>query len=88
MDFRVRSAAGGSAHGVAGGKSRGHSRCGTREESPACDALEFIMAGASAVQIGTANFIDPAVSQKVVEGLEAYCRDHGLASLEPIRGII
>ena len=52
------------------------------------DALEFIMAGASAVQIGTANFIDPAVSQKVVEGLEAYCRDHGLASLEPIRGII
>ena len=44
--------------------------------------------GASAVQIGTANFIDPAVSQKVVEGLEAYCRDHGLASLEPIRGII
>ena len=52
------------------------------------DALEFIMAGASAVQIGTANFIDPAVSQMVVEGLEAYCRDHGLASLEPIRGII
>lgn len=54
----------------------------------ASDALEFIMAGASAVEIGTANFIDPAVTMKVVEGIESYCERHGIAYLREIRGII
>lgn len=51
-------------------------------------ALEFIMAGAKAIQIGTANFIDPAVGEKVANGLEEYCRRNSLTTLEPVTGII
>lgn len=54
----------------------------------ATDALEFIMAGASAVQIGTANFIDPAVTVKVIDGLHDYCRRHNVSDLASLRGII
>ncbi|MDE6436084.1 MAG: dihydroorotate dehydrogenase [Muribaculaceae bacterium] len=54
----------------------------------AADALEFIMAGATAVQIGTANFLDPTVTIKVIEGLEEYCHRHGIASISELRGII
>ena len=52
------------------------------------DALEFIMAGASAVQIGTANFIDPTTTIKVIDGLADYCRRHQVADLLSLRGII
>ncbi|MCD8387830.1 MAG: dihydroorotate dehydrogenase [Bacteroidales bacterium] len=52
------------------------------------DALEFIMAGATAIEIGTANFIDPAISQRIAEGLALYCQENNLASLSDIRGII
>lgn len=52
------------------------------------DALEFIMAGATAVEIGTANFVNPHITQEVVEGLEDYCRHHAMASLDAVRGII
>lgn len=45
------------------------------------DALEFLMAGARAIQIGTANFIDPAVTIKVINGLREYCQRKGLKSL-------
>ncbi|MBO7316482.1 MAG: dihydroorotate dehydrogenase, partial [Paludibacteraceae bacterium] len=44
----------------------------------ATDAIEFLLAGASAVQIGTANFIDPSITVKVVEGIEEYMQRHGL----------
>ena len=54
----------------------------------AADALEFIMAGATAVQIGTANFIDPAVTVRVVDGLEDYCRRHGVDDINKLVGII
>ena len=54
----------------------------------ATDALEFIMAGATAVQIGTANFIDPAVTVRVVDGLEDYCRRHGVDDINKLVGII
>ena len=56
--------------------------------SSAEDALEFIMAGATAIQIGTANFIDPAITVKVVEGLENYLKRHNIAHINDIRGII
>ena len=46
----------------------------------ATDAIEFMLAGASAVQVGTANFIDPNVTMKIVEGIEAYCRLHKFAA--------
>jgi dihydroorotate dehydrogenase (NAD+) catalytic subunit len=49
------------------------------------DALEFLLAGASAIQIGTANFFDPAVTMKVIEGLQKYCEAHGLKSLADLK---
>ncbi|MCH5169122.1 MAG: dihydroorotate dehydrogenase [Prevotellaceae bacterium] len=55
--------------------------------SNAKDALEFLLAGASAVEIGAANFLDPAISVKVVEGIDAYLEKHGFASVRDIVGI-
>lgn len=52
------------------------------------DALEFIMAGATAVQVGTANFIDPAVTVKIVDGIADYMLRHGDADINALRGII
>lgn len=52
------------------------------------DALEFIIAGATAVQIGTANFIDPSISVKVLEGIENYLIRHQCTSIKDITGSI
>lgn len=52
------------------------------------DALEFIMAGASAIEIGTANFIDPAVTARTVGEIQDYCRRHSVDSISKLRGII
>ncbi len=52
------------------------------------DALEFIMAGATAVQIGTANFLDPTTCIKVIDGIEEYCSRHGVADISELRGIV
>lgn len=52
------------------------------------DALEFLMAGASAVEIGTANFVNPAVTQQIAEGLQEYGLQKGLADIQEIIGII
>ena len=52
------------------------------------DALEFIMAGASAIEVGTANFINPRVTIEIIEGLKAYCERHGVTRLMDLRGII
>ncbi len=55
----------------------------------AADVIEFMLAGASAVQVGTANFIDPNITMKIVDGLEAYCRLHKVAAIkELICGLI
>ena len=54
----------------------------------ASDALEFIMAGASAVEIGTANFVDPAATMHVLEGIEEYCRRHNIQDINELRGIV
>ena len=50
------------------------------------DALEFIMAGASAVQIGTANFVDPSTSIRILDGLESFLTQSGHQSLQEIVG--
>ena len=50
------------------------------------DAVEFMLAGATAIQIGTYNFIDPAISVKVIEGIEAYCDRHGFVSAAELIG--
>ncbi len=52
------------------------------------DALEFILAGASAVQIGTASFIDPQISVKIVEGIENYLIKRGFSDIKEIVGYI
>jgi len=54
----------------------------------AADALEFLMAGAKAVQVGTANFIDPAITMKIIDGLEEYCLRHGIKEIKEIIGVI
>jgi dihydroorotate dehydrogenase (NAD+) catalytic subunit len=56
--------------------------------SNAEDALEFIMAGATAVSLGTANFVNPYATVETVKGIEKYMRDYGVKSLDEIRGII
>ena len=50
------------------------------------DAVEFLLAGASAIQIGTANFIDPAITVKVAEGINDYLDRHGFTSVKDIVG--
>lgn len=52
------------------------------------DAIEFIMAGAAAIQVGTANFIDPHVMIRIIEGMEEFMKDNNIQSLGEIRGII
>jgi dihydroorotate dehydrogenase (NAD+) catalytic subunit len=52
------------------------------------DIVEFIMAGASAVQIGTVNFSNPLAGKELVEGLAEYFEKEGIRSIEEIRGII
>ncbi len=54
----------------------------------ATDALEFMMAGATAVEIGTANFIDPAVTVKVIDGMNAWLDDHGVKDIHEIIGCL
>ncbi len=50
------------------------------------DALEFLIAGAHAVQIGTANFYRPDVSQKIAQGLQQYCRARGIEDIHELIG--
>ncbi|WP_457570070.1 dihydroorotate dehydrogenase [Desulfurobacterium sp.] len=50
------------------------------------DAVEFLLAGASAVQVGTANFLNPNVAVEIAEGIEKYLEDNGLNSVEDIKG--
>ncbi|MBR4198506.1 MAG: dihydroorotate dehydrogenase [Bacteroidales bacterium] len=52
------------------------------------DALEFLMAGATAVQIGTANFLDPTITIKVIDGLQDYLNRHNIKDINEIIGII
>ena len=51
------------------------------------DALEFILAGASAVAVGTANFVDPQASIRVLDGMEAHCNEEGAASISGYIGV-
>ena len=56
--------------------------------SSATDAVEFLLAGASAIQVGTANFIDPAISQKIAAGIVDYCERHGFRSVNELTGAL
>ncbi len=52
------------------------------------DAVEFIMAGATAVSVGTANFINPFATEQVIDGLEEYMKKYNVSEVSEIRGII
>ncbi|MBQ2969200.1 MAG: dihydroorotate dehydrogenase [Bacteroidaceae bacterium] len=52
------------------------------------DAIEFMLAGASAIEVGTANFIDPAVTGKIIDEINAYLDRHGFASVRDIIGAL
>lgn len=50
------------------------------------DAIEFMLAGATAVQVGTANFVDPSVTMKIIEYMEEYLQRHNISSIREIIG--
>lgn len=54
----------------------------------ATDAVEFLLAGATAIEVGTANFIDPSVTMKIVRGIEEYLDRHGFQSVRDIIGAL
>ena len=52
------------------------------------DAIEFMMAGATAIEVGTANFIDPAVTGKIVDGIDRWLDAHGVENVADIVGVV
>ena len=56
--------------------------------SSATDAIEFLMAGAAAIEIGTANFLDPAITVKVKDGINEWLDAHGCSSVQEIIGVL
>jgi dihydroorotate dehydrogenase (NAD+) catalytic subunit len=50
------------------------------------DAIEFILAGSTAIQVGTYNFIDPTASVKIIEGIEEYLDRHRITSVTDLVG--
>ena len=52
----------------------------------AMDALEFLIVGASAVQVGTANFVDPTAMLTIIDGIEAFCVDEGIEDIGELIG--
>lgn len=54
----------------------------------ATDAIEFLLAGASAVEVGTYNFVDPSVTTQIVDGIEDYMRRHGFTDVQNLIGAL
>jgi dihydroorotate dehydrogenase (NAD+) catalytic subunit len=54
----------------------------------AADAVEFMLAGASAVAVGTANFVDPTATVRIVDGLAEFCHRHGIARVADLTGAL
>jgi dihydroorotate dehydrogenase (NAD+) catalytic subunit len=62
--------------------------CGMGGIASAEDAVKFLLCGASAVQVGTQNYLDPAVAGRVAEGIAAYCARHGVARVADLVGAL
>lgn len=56
--------------------------------SNATDAIEFIITGASAIQVGSANLVDPEISVKIVKGIRQYCVDNGIENISELVGVL
>ena len=54
----------------------------------AVDAVEFLLAGATAVQVGTASYADPRATERIAKGLESWCKNHGVASVSSLTGAV
>jgi dihydroorotate dehydrogenase (NAD+) catalytic subunit len=54
----------------------------------AIDALEFIVAGATAIQVGTASFLDPSVTQTIARDMDSYLVENGIASIKEMVGTL
>jgi dihydroorotate dehydrogenase (NAD+) catalytic subunit len=67
-------------------KARGIPILGMGGIRTASDAMEFIIAGASAVAIGTANFIEPGCAIRIIDGIKKYCARHGIANIKELIG--
>jgi dihydroorotate dehydrogenase (NAD+) catalytic subunit len=52
------------------------------------DAIEFLMAGATAVQVGTANFTNPYAMPQIIDGLNAWCDKHGVENITELTGVL
>jgi len=52
------------------------------------DAIEFMMAGATAIQVGTANFVKPDVCLDIIDGIEAFIKKENIKSLKEIIGVV
>jgi dihydroorotate dehydrogenase (NAD+) catalytic subunit len=52
------------------------------------DAVEFLLAGATAIQVGTYNFIDPTVSLKIIDGIDKYCDEFGFKTISELTGAL
>ena len=62
--------------------------CGIGGIASAADAVKFLLVGASAVQVGTANYLNPLAALEVRDGLAAYCARHGVARVSDLRGAL
>jgi dihydroorotate dehydrogenase (NAD+) catalytic subunit len=54
----------------------------------ATDALEFMLVGATAIQIGTANFLDPSAAQTIARGMERYLAENNIADVKSLIGAL
>ncbi|MCK5912595.1 MAG: dihydroorotate dehydrogenase, partial [Desulfuromusa sp.] len=54
----------------------------------AMDALEFLIVGARAVQVGTANFVDPNAMATIIDDLEEFCREEGITDINDLIGTL
>ena len=52
------------------------------------DAMEFLMAGATTVQVGTASFMNPAIAVDIIDGMEQYLEKNNISNISEIRGIL
>lgn len=87
-DFPVRRSVRSRTHGISGcpGSKGAYYRYGWYRNAD--DALEFILAGATAVAIGTANFHDPYATVKTVDGIKAYMEKYGIEDINELIGAV
>jgi dihydroorotate dehydrogenase (NAD+) catalytic subunit len=62
--------------------------CGIGGISSAEDAIKFLLCGASAVQVGTSNYLNPMIAGEIVDGIAAYCRDQGISHVADLVGTL